>query len=287
MSFIRDVPTASGARAVQIVHKQGRAVVGIDHIGSAHDDAELAALRRVAAERLHHPGQGVLNLDDGAVGEVPVVEEVRGGVRMVGSRSQILWDVLEQGHRDLGFDRLGDEVFAQVALARIVEPTSKADTIRVLEDLGVRVPALRTVFNALGRCRKRDYRAQVSAACLQHATKAAGGRLGLIMYDCTTLWFEAEHEAALRKVGMSKERRVDPQILVGLLVDAGGFPLAIHCFEGNKAETKTLIPVVRACQIRRVNGGRFSVGQVGVHAFGVGHGELGEGLLPVRGDLAL
>ncbi len=43
-SFVRKVPTASGARAVQIVHKQGRQVVGIEHIGSAHDDAKLALL---------------------------------------------------------------------------------------------------------------------------------------------------------------------------------------------------------------------------------------------------
>ena len=45
---------------------------------------------------------------------------------------------------------------------------------------------------------------------------------------------------------MSKEHRVDPQIQVGLLVDPGGFPLEIHVFEGNKAETTTLIPVLTA-----------------------------------------
>jgi transposase len=49
---------------------------------------------------------------------------------------------------------------------------------------------------------------------------------------------------------MSKERRVDPQIQVGLLVDPAGFPLEVHCFEGNKAETKTLIPVLQAFQER-------------------------------------
>jgi transposase len=48
----------------------------------------------------------------------------------------------------------------------------------------------------------------------------------------------------LRKVGMSKERRVDPQVTVGLLTDRTGFPLAVHLFEGNKAETKTLVPVL-------------------------------------------
>nr|WP_238146716.1 transposase [Ornithinimicrobium murale] len=47
---------------------------------------------------------------------------------------------------------------------------------------------------------------------------------------------------------MSKERRVDPQVTVGLLCDTSGFPLAVHLFEGNKAETKTLIPVLQEFQ---------------------------------------
>ena len=43
---------------------------------------------------------------------------------------------------------------------------------------------------------------------------------------------------------------MDPQIVVGLLVDRGGFPLEIGCFEGNKAETTTIIPIVKAFQAR-------------------------------------
>ena len=66
----------------------------------------------------------------------------------------------------------------------------------------------------------------------------------------TTLYFEAEKEDDLRKVGYSKERRVDPQVVVGLLVDRAGFPLEIGCFEGNKAETTTIIPIVKAFQAR-------------------------------------
>ena len=51
------------------------------------------------------------------------------------------------------------------------------------------------------------------------------GGLALCLYDVTTLYFEAEREDDLRKVGYSKDRRVDPQIIVGLLVDRRGFPL--------------------------------------------------------------
>jgi len=49
-AFVRRVKTASGATAVQIVHKRGRRVLGIEHIGSAHTD-ELALLLQLAEER--------------------------------------------------------------------------------------------------------------------------------------------------------------------------------------------------------------------------------------------
>jgi len=41
---------------------------------------------------------------------------------------------------------------------------------------------------------------------------------------------------------------LEPQIIIGLLVYQNGFPLGLHSFEGNKAETKTLLPVIEAFQ---------------------------------------
>lgn len=65
----------------------------------------------------------------------------------------------------------------------------------------------------------------------------------------TTLYFETEREDDLRRVGYSKERRVDPRVIVGLLVDRAGFPpLQVGCWEGNKAETTTIIPIAEAFQ---------------------------------------
>jgi transposase len=42
----------------------------------------------------------------------------------------------------------------------------------------------------------------------------------------------------------SKERRLEPQITIGLLADAAGFPLMVSAFGGNKAETTTMLPVI-------------------------------------------
>ena len=98
----------------------------------------------------------------------------------------------------------------------------------------------------LGRCGQRGYRESLSGALFEHVT--AGGGLALCLYDVTTLYFEAEREDDLRRVGYSKERRVDPQVIVGLLVERAGFPLQVGCWEGNKAETATIIPIVETFQ---------------------------------------
>ena len=166
------------------------------------------------------------------------------------SSSRILFQALEGTYRRLGFDAIDDPVFADLVVARLVEPTSKLDSVRVLQHLGRDPVHVNTLYNCLRRVVGRDYRTLLATACWEHVTGASGPGVALVLYDLTTLYFEAEKEDGLRKVGMSKERRVDPQITVGLLVARDGFPLDVHVFEGNKAETKTLIPVITAFQQR-------------------------------------
>ena len=129
-------------------------------------------------------------------------------------------------------------------IARIVEPTSKADAARVLADLGADTVSYRTIQRHLAKVNTGNYRDAIAEKCFTHAADRGG--LSLLLYDVTTLYFEAENEDDLRKVGYSKERRVDPQIVVGLLVDRTGFPLEIGCFEGNTAETTTIVPIITA-----------------------------------------
>jgi transposase len=86
------------------------------------------------------------------------------------------------------------------------------------------------------------YRDVIAEKYFAYASDCVG--LSLLFYDVTTLYFEGESEDDLRKVGYSKERRIDPQIVVGLLVDRTGFPLEIGCYEGNTAETTTIVPII-------------------------------------------
>ncbi len=262
--FIRRVKTSSGATAVQIVEKRSGVRRIVEHVGSAHDAVELAVLVQVARERLH-AGQQVVDLDLDAVkgSEVPVGAGLGGQAVVTGTASQVLWQVLTDAYARLGFDVLGDEAFAAMVLARCVEPASKLATIDILTELGFRAPHRNTLAAALKRATARDYRDTLAKAARAHSLRTTG-TAALILYDVTTLHFENGEEDDLRRVGMSKEHRVDPQIQVGLLVDPGGFPLEMHVFEGNKAETTTLIPVLTAFKERHDVGDLVVVADAGM-----------------------
>ena len=80
---------------------------------------------------------------------------------------------------------------------------------------------------------------------VRHTAKLLGGNIGVLFYDVTTLYFEADYEDELRKTGFSKEgRHSNPQIILGLLVSLGGYPLAYCIHEGNKYEGHTMLPTI-------------------------------------------
>ena len=150
--FVRKVRTASGAVAVQIVNQNGRTTSSIEHIGSAHNDAELGLLLETAQRQLH-PGQQAFDFDGleqepvpmaaiadwtgsksgtlpgTSVPPNPVAGPVAAGAKVISSPAAHLWQVLTGAYARLGFDVLEDEGFRAMVLARLVEPASKADTI--------------------------------------------------------------------------------------------------------------------------------------------------------------
>jgi len=156
-----------------------------------------------------------------------------------------LWDGLSSAYDQLGFARAvgGDEVFRQLVLARIIEPTSKADSLRVLAEVGVDAVSYPTLNRRLRGYAAEEFRRKLAAACAAHARL---GPASLVLYDVSTLYFETDAGDGFREPGFSKERRLEPQITIGLLTDAVGFPLMVEAFEGNAAETTTMLPTIRA-----------------------------------------
>lgn len=163
MAYVRKVRTASGAVTVQVAHKGHGQVVLLAHLGSAHTDAELGVLLD-AAQQVVLDGQAALDFEVGARAQsMAVVADFRAQEliaespgstapapvvppgRTVGTSSRLLYDVLAHVYDWLGFNEVGDAVFRDLVIARIVEPTSKIDALRVLADLGVSLVSYKTV----------------------------------------------------------------------------------------------------------------------------------------------
>lgn len=243
---MRTVPTASKATAVQIVWSSKKGSRDIEHIGSGHSASEVAMLKASAYRRIAGADQDQLPLgtDDelgaGAVGP----SGMGSGVTVASMRMGPLIEALTAVYRGLGFEEAsgGDEVFYQQVLARLVEPTSKLDSLRVIEEMGIDPVSYATVNRRLPTYATEEFRQKMTQAL---AARAELGPHALVLFDVSTLYFETAQGDGFREPGFSKERRLEPQITIGLLTDANGHPLKVTAFEGNKAETKTMIPVLQ------------------------------------------
>ena len=78
-------------------------------------------------------GQGELGLG------LPAGTSPGGPLEITSSPMRHLWEALCRAYDVLGFAQAtgGDEAFRQLVLARIIEPVSKQDSLRVLQEAGV------------------------------------------------------------------------------------------------------------------------------------------------------
>jgi transposase len=67
----------------------------------------------------------------------------------------------------------------------------------------------------------------------------------LVFFDTTSIYFEGEGGRTLGHYGHSKDHRGDlKQMIVGIALDAKGWPLCCEMWPGNTTDVKTLLPVV-------------------------------------------
>lgn len=93
--FVRKVPTASSATAVQIADKTGGKYRIVEHLGSAHAPEDLAALVEAGKTKLRDSGQGTLDFD---TADTPRVASAV----VKSSRSRILIDTIRRVYTRLG-----------------------------------------------------------------------------------------------------------------------------------------------------------------------------------------
>jgi transposase len=230
-TYINNVKLKNGDIKIRVVQKRNGKVISFKHIGIAHNNGELNLFTKLAQDEINKH-------------TLPIFQTKENKLKLVHKKSYsaLLYDIFSNIYDKLGFDIIKDTVYKKLVIARIIEPTSKLDTIRVIKDLGLPSLSPTTVYKTMKVVYDLDYRSIISKKCIEYANIDNKSN---VLYDVTTLYFEIQKEDGFRKSGFSKERRLEPQILVGLLVSENGFPLAVHSFEGNKAETLTILPVLK------------------------------------------
>lgn len=217
---------------VQVVYKEGRRISKIIHLGTAHNQIELDLLLDKAKQVQINPNQQSLF-------SIPILKPE---LFLESTASKLLYNLIFKTYSSLGFETLQDKIFMHLVIARIVEPASKLDSIRVLEEIGVGNISEDQIYRTLVKINKNNYRKLIAKLCRGNRNI---NEHSILLYDVTTLYFETMLEDEKRIPGLSKERRLEPQIVIGLLVDQTGFPLSLQMFAGNTAETKTIIPVLK------------------------------------------
>jgi len=147
----------------------------------------------------------------------------------------------------VGFNKIDDDLFRHITIARLAYPTSKlktADYLYRYRGIKIEVTAIYRFLDKLAGTYKED----VEQIAFEY-TKRTLRSISVIFYDMTTLYFETEDEDDLRKIGFSKDGKFQkPQIMLGLLVGQGGYPIGYDIFEGNTFEGHTLLPVLEDIQ---------------------------------------
>lgn len=239
--FIRRKLNASGSTSIQIIQKINGRNKLLKVIGSSSNAGEI--------ERLYFRGLEEMKLLSGGA-ELPFhqkleqqfVTDFKSSIQhlhLVGPEL-LLGKIFDE----IGFNAIADDLFRHLVITRLVYPVSKLKTVDYLAKYkGVQL-SVYSIYRYLDKLQKQQAE-QVKSISLKHTLRLLGNEMSIVFYDVTTLYFEASDEDDFKRAGFSKDgKHQQPQIVLGLLVSANGYPLDYDVFEGDKYEGDTLIPVI-------------------------------------------
>lgn len=244
--FYRKNKNRSGSISVQVIEKNKGKNKIIKTIGSAIDDKGVELLV-VEAQRYIDSYTGKASLfyeQEDLIVENFVNNLEQSQLCIVGPQL-----VLEKIFNTIGYDKIEtSEYFKHLVICRIAYPGSKLRTVEYMSRHHSIHVSVQTIYRYMDKI-ETEVKPLVERLTFEHTRGILKGRLGVVFYDMTTLYFESESEDDLRKIGYSKDgKHQHPQIMIGLLVSEHGYPVAYDIFEGNTSETKTLIPLIGSMQ---------------------------------------
>ena len=238
--FVRKKKNKSGVISIQVIDKSTGGYRVIKTIGSSKDSQEIERLYTKGKEYVNtYQGQRTLSFQDQNFTET--VKDSITGINIEGVHL-----LLGKIYSEVGFDVLNSELLKQLVLIRLSHPASKLKTSQYLRRYFSADISEDKIYRYLDLLYK-EQKDIVQRVSYQHTLSVLNGIISVVFYDVTTIYFQIDDEDQIRKRGFSKEgRHQNPQIVLGLLVSADGYPLAYEIHEGNKFEGHTMLPIIDA-----------------------------------------
>src|SRR3989338_1692990 len=203
--FVRKKRNKSGSVSVQIVDKSDGYRV-VKTVGSSKEQAEIEFFVQKARHTIRTSGGRQGELFSFRTPEEAVVRRFLGElsneqIRVIGP--ELVFGTLFDR---LGFGVIQEPLFRHIVIARLAHPVSKVKTVDYLyryQGITVEVNGIYRFLDKLNDV----YKDAVERLAFEYS-RGVLGHISVVFYDMTTLYFEAEDEDDLRKVGFSKERKL-------------------------------------------------------------------------------
>lgn len=242
--FVRKKRNPSGIVSVQVIDKSKGRYCVVKTIGSSSDASTIESLYLEGKKwiSLCLGDQDVFEVYNRTVEERQVTEYLLSNVENILLNGVQL--ILNNVFKLTGFDSIEDEIFRQLVIARLSQPMSKASTVEYLKSHFDEDAQLHRIYRYLDKLHDTQQE-KIQQISVEHTRRILGGKIGLLFYDVTTLYFESDYGDELRESGFSKDgKHSQPQVVLGLLVSKDGYPLSYSIFNGSQYEGRTMLPVV-------------------------------------------
>lgn len=217
--FVRRKKNRSGTTSVVVVDKHGGKFKELHIVGVASDEQEVAALCKRGREWIKSH-LGILELDFESA-DSRALEEER-ATAVLNNIDAILLNgaklILDKVYDSIGFNSIDDNVLRNLVAARLCQPMSKMATAEYLKSHFYEDVNLSKIYRYLDKLYNTQQEA-VQRISVEHTLSVLGGRVEMLFYDVTSLYFESFVEDGLRVPGFSKDgKTAEAQITLGLLV---------------------------------------------------------------------
>lgn len=240
--FVRKKKNKSGSISIQIIKKIDRVNKVIKTIGSSSDPAEIDSLYHKALYEM--PRLYGATLFD-SPSEPKISELANDNIRVIGPEL-----VFSRIFNYIGFNAIKDDLFKDLCISRITHPGSKLNLSIYLQENNRADVSVDRIYYFMDRLNSR-YKQQVEEISFRYTKKVLGGKIGIVFYDMTTIYFESSQTDELKETGFSKDgKHQHPQIFLGLLVGTDGYPIGYDIFEGGTYEGHTLVPILEKFEKR-------------------------------------